>query len=409
MAVFILSVPFVLADTPPREWFATELAVRDCKMPKEESQKKLSELRPLLDKYFIDNGGTIAAYTPVFPLEGYDVYDADTKGYIVNGYDFFDGNQHKDHPAVDIFIRDRNQDCLDDRTGKLVKIFSVSPGVVTGINTGWTPGSPLRGGNYVFVYDPFTKGLFYYAHMSYTAVDVGQVVKPGDLLGTVGRTGLNAYKKKSPTHTHLMYLKYHENGYPMPEKAAKFLYAAHRHREIPGPESLALIASQILKGAKNEAAAGKNYKTNYPEPEAGTAVFHGADAVFEAFLFAGIDLKALISEDMRQNITVYPGRIMWDKIKADPDFIEGQYNDITIFFDRFAEELTLRTDILSLHQWAPGDVVIWSYKNAYHAGIISDRKDGAGTPYVIHSYPGYTAEEDVLNTWKIIRHYRYGG
>ena len=388
-----------------------ELAVRDCRIPKEKAQAKLSNLRPLLDQYFTDNGGTITAYTPVFPLEGYAIYDADIKGYIVNGYDFFDGNQHKDHPAVDIFIRDKNQDCLDDRTGKPVNILSVSPGVVTGINTGWTPGSQLRGGNYVFVYDPLTKGIFYYAHMSRTAVDVGQVVKPGDLLGIVGRTGLNAYKERSPTHMHLMYLKYHENGYPMPEKSAKFLYAAYRHRVIPGPESLAQIASLIFTGAKNEVRAGTAFLTSYPEPAATAkdAGFYGTDAVFEAFLYAGIDLKAFIMEDMRRNLTVYPGRIMWDKMKTEPDFIEGQYNDIMIFFDRFADELTVKTDFFSLHEWAPGDVVIWNYKGTYHAGIISDRKNNSGTPYVIHSYQDYTAEEDVLNTWKIIRHYRYGG
>jgi len=46
-------------------------------------------------------------------------------------------------------------------------------------------------------------------------VKVGQIVSRGNRLGTVGRTGLNAYPKRSPTHLHFTV---HESidGYPRP-------------------------------------------------------------------------------------------------------------------------------------------------------------------------------------------------
>jgi len=42
-----------------------------------------------------------------------------------------------------------------------------------------------------------------------------------------------------------------------------------------------------------------------------------------------------------------------------------------------------------------------------HIGIISD-KFVDGNPYLIHNFPspGYVAEENVLNHWKIIGHFR---
>jgi peptidoglycan LD-endopeptidase LytH len=104
---------------------------------------------------------------------------------------------------------------------------------VVSVYNGWQPGNLLRGGNSAWVYDPVSKGLFYYAHMSTTAVAVGNIVKPGDILGTVGRTGVHAYAKRSPTHLHIMYLKYPENGYPIPENVTYLLIAAKKGQQTP--------------------------------------------------------------------------------------------------------------------------------------------------------------------------------
>jgi len=101
-----------------------------------------------------------------------------------------------------------------------------------GKNTGWTSKSPLRGGNYLWVYDTATKGLFYYAHMKDITVNVGDVVRPGQALGTMGRTGKNAYPKRSPTHLHIMYLKYPDNGYPVPIRFYKDLVHASKKSNV---------------------------------------------------------------------------------------------------------------------------------------------------------------------------------
>ena len=68
----------------------------------------------------------------------------------------------------------------------------------------------IKGGNIVYVYDDFTEGFFYYAHLNKVFVNVGDLVEPGTVLGTMGRTGKNAYPSRSPTHLHVMYVKSNE-------------------------------------------------------------------------------------------------------------------------------------------------------------------------------------------------------
>ena len=47
----------------------------------------------------------------------------------------------------------------------------------------------IKGGNIVYVYDNYTNGFFYYAHLKEVYVSVGDLVKPGTTLGIMGRTG----------------------------------------------------------------------------------------------------------------------------------------------------------------------------------------------------------------------------
>jgi uncharacterized protein YijF (DUF1287 family) len=59
--------------------------------------------------------------------------------------------------------------------------------------------------------------------------------------------------------------------------------------------------------------------------------------------------------------------------------------------------------------YAPGDVMVWSLHNngqAEHVGIISDRKGPRGLPLVIHNIGPHPSEEDVLDAWQILGHYR---
>lgn len=164
-----------------------------------------------------------------FPIRGYTtsaIGGTHGEGYRATGFDLFDHNVRGSHPAQDIFIVDRNQDTVDDRTGKPVDILAMTSGLVLAVETDWHPGSEYRGGNWIWVYDPILHGLFYYAHNNKVETAPGQWVQAGQKLGEMGRSGFNAYKTRSPTHLHLMYLQIQPSGLPLPLNTYPWLLTA---------------------------------------------------------------------------------------------------------------------------------------------------------------------------------------
>ena len=165
----------------------------------------------------------------VFPLRNYSskaIGGTHGEGYRDKGFDLFDYKVRGSHPAHDIFITDRNQDNLDDKTGSGVDVLAMSSGLVLAIETAWKPGSEYRGGNWIWVYDPMLHSLFYYAHNKVVYVTPGQWVQAGQKLSEVGRSGFNAYNPRSPTHLHLMYLEIQPNGLPLPKNTYSWLLSA---------------------------------------------------------------------------------------------------------------------------------------------------------------------------------------
>lgn len=164
----------------------------------------------------------------VFPLTGSNLnaVGGKGKGFYVRNFNLFDYSVNGSHPAHDIFIYDPNQDCIDDRKSSFVDIVSVGHGVVLATEKSWSDTSSYRGGNYVWVYDFERGGLWYYAHHRKVVVEPGDIVKPGDKLGEVGRTGFNAMHRRSDTHLHLMYLKLDDELSPVPQNFYSWLKEA---------------------------------------------------------------------------------------------------------------------------------------------------------------------------------------
>lgn len=190
-----------------------------------EMVRLLSQVR---DEYYRSGGVNYGISDWVFPLSGYDqraIGRGRQHGFVSRGYDYFRGNRHGAHPSYDIFIHDRNQDSLDDRSGKTVNVLSLTGGIVVAIEKEWEPGSRLLGGKYLWMYDPANELLVYYAHNGTLAVGLGDVVRPGDVVASVGRSGWNAAKRRSPTHLHLTVLRV-ENGKVTPMKAYQALQRA---------------------------------------------------------------------------------------------------------------------------------------------------------------------------------------
>lgn len=105
------------------------------------------------------------------------------------------------HPAHDLFVHDWSQTGTD-RNGDPFPALAVEDGFVLVARAGWQPGDAMKGGNYVMLYLPGRKQVAYYAHLDKVFVKAGERVAAGQVLGTIGRTGKNAWPKRSQTHLH---------------------------------------------------------------------------------------------------------------------------------------------------------------------------------------------------------------
>jgi murein DD-endopeptidase MepM/ murein hydrolase activator NlpD len=192
----------------PDEWSTLQGAVRDGKIPRSEARKEIVRLGGLLR----EGAGAKGVSSPFhFPVKGYGPDSIGGKagsGFKPSGYDFYDGNRHIGHPAHDLFIRDSRSDGLDSGTGKPAEIVSFTDGVVIAVNPSWQFPSEIRGGIYLWIYDPAGDRYYYYAHLAQALVVPGDRVRAGERIALLGRTGKNAWSKRSPTHLHFMCLSF---------------------------------------------------------------------------------------------------------------------------------------------------------------------------------------------------------
>lgn len=200
----------------------------------DDAEDLMEEYEPYIIKYFKEqNGKEVLKSEWVFPLNNYTsiYYRENGNDYKDENYDYFQGSDTRGHPAHDIMILDVNKDLLDDSTLKPVDIVSMSSGVVVATDTTWAPGSLLRGGKYVKIFDVTNNGLFYYSHISKVTVKPGDVVNAGDKIGEVGRTGRKAILKPGKTHVHVSFL-ISEDGYPIPQEFINELRNAEKNNNL---------------------------------------------------------------------------------------------------------------------------------------------------------------------------------
>lgn len=162
----------------------------------------------------------------------------------------------------------------------------------------------------------------------------------------------------------------------------------------------------ILIGARKDAKAHPKYVANsytaggYPEDDIGVC----SDVIWRAFKEAGYSLKDLVDKDISENIELYPAT----NGKPDKNIDFRRVRNLKVFFDRYATILT--NDIYDISSFQPGDIVIFGEKYT-HVGIISDKRNKEGIPYLIHNAGQPIREEDALEMWtklnKITGHYRW--
>jgi len=158
-------------------------------------------------------------------------------------------------------------------------------------------------------------------------------------------------------------------------------------------------STDLLLGARRDAENmpkydNSYYQGGYPPDGAGACT----DLVWRAFRNAGYRLKDMVDRDIAEHTSAYSANG-----KPDPNIDFRRTADLKIYFERHAVSLT--TDPKQIAQWQPGDIVTFG---THHIGIISDRRDKDGIPYLIHNAGQPDREEDALAHYgEISGHFRF--
>lgn len=176
---------------------------------------------------------------------------------------------------------------------------------------------------------------------------------------------------------------------------------------VPAPV-MTPTQAKIVAGAR--AQIGDVYDASYctlsypnGDPPAGRGAC--TDVVVRGLRAAGFDLQALVHRDMEQRWDLYPHS--YHLARPDPNIDHRRVPNLTVFFRRHGQTLPTAVTPPTLSTWQPGDIVCWKVPGGFdHTGLISDRRDERGVPFVIHNLGG-CQEQDVLTVWTIAGHYHY--
>lgn len=137
----------------------------------------------------------------------------------------------------------------------------------------------------------------------------------------------------------------------------------------------------------------KYYASGYPDDEYGVCT----DVVAFSLRDAGYDLMDLVYNHVNDNKDLYN----MDIVDKNIDF--RRVVNLDVYFKNTA--IVLTTDINKISEWQGGDIVVFKK----HIGIVSDKRNKNGVPFVIHHANPYQIhyEEDILEgRTDIIGHYR---
>ncbi len=171
-------------------------------------------------------------------------------------------------------------------------------------------------------------------------------------------------------------------GYPDDEHGVCTDVVAIACREA-GYDLQALVAADVAR--RPEA-----YAIEIPDPVC-------TDVVAIACREAGYDLQALVAADVARRPEAYAIEI------PDPAIDFRRTPNLRVFFDAHAQRLT--SDARNISEWRGGDIVLYEG----HIGIVSDRRNERGVPYLIHQSGPLQLryEEDKLQSYgHIVGHYR---
>ena len=174
----------------------------------------------------------------------------------------------------------------------------------------------------------------------------------------------------------------------------------------------AALATRFVRAADGLENPGVTYDSGYrriayPLGDVPSNMGVCSDVVVRAYRAIGIDLQRLVHEDMERHFSVYPKK--WGLSGPDANIDHRRVLNLRTFFARHGKILKVTSNP---NDYKPGDLVTWNLApqgSLPHIGIVTDRRTADRVrPLMMHNIGGGQVFEDILFTYKITGHYRYG-
>ncbi len=167
-------------------------------------------------------------------------------------------------------------------------------------------------------------------------------------------------------------------------------------------------AAALVAAARAQIGVTRRYDPRYrriPYPGGEVPLDGGVctDVLIRAYRAFGIDLQVLVHQDMRAAWDAYPKD--WGLKRPDPNIDHRRVPNLATFFGRHGERRPASRDA---KDFVPGDIVVWRLPSGVpHIGLVSDRRNALGVPFVLHNIGWGTQEQDRLFAYTLTGHYRY--
>jgi len=166
--------------------------------------------------------------------------------------------------------------------------------------------------------------------------------------------------------------------------------------------------ARVLERAREEVRRAVAYdprwqRIAYPEGDVDPSVGVCTDLVIRSFRTVGVDFQRLVHEDLLRAPAAYAPFVRTPDATID----HRRVGPLMRYLGRHAESLPPG----DLRTYEPGDIVVISFTacpacGPQHVGIISDHMGPRGLPLLLHNMGPTPREDDTLDAWTRIGHYR---
>ncbi len=191
---------------------------------------------------------------------------------------------------------------------------------------------------------------------------------------------------------------------------AKLITSASLLLAMPSLVLSATLGADIVEAAKSQIGVTILYDPKYE-----TIAFPGGDVKSNTGVCTDVIIRALrkarkldlqkeINVDMRAHRSAYPNKWAASIGKTDSNIDHRRVPNQMKYFERLGASLPVTKTYAN---YLPGDIVAWNLGTGQlHIGIISNTKTPQGRPFAIHNIGQGALDEDILERWEIIGHYR---